>query len=268
MKQITFVLIVLLLAIQYAYADGNTAEETDYRKKVRQLDQLAERFKAETGFTGNVSKDYNECRMRTIIGKFRDISFPDLADTLAMRQSCDAVLAKIIPYVGFQGLTLTKECIGYNKTSLGTYYTQLVHGYSFEWRRGIDIRYESDTGKVDIVVGISKINIPPVHVKYTFAQAVEIARQYYINTLEYPDTLSFEDSKNNAHGLPFPLPFDNIRNNDIVRNNGIKYVYDKGQYRLCHIFGISISYGIAQNRAAYIDAQTGEIHKIYDDGID
>jgi hypothetical protein len=105
-------------------------------------------------------------------------------------------------------------------------------------------------------------SIPPVCVNYTFAEAIEIARQHYINVLEYPDTLSFEDPKRNDQAIFGTIIYKTIK------YAGTKYVYDKGQYRLCHIFGISVPYGIAGYRAAYIDAQTGEIYKITDDSIE
>lgn len=258
MKRMTIVIIILLLAISYGYSET----QADHWEKVRQMDELAERFKAETGFIGRIDRDNQRECLGYFRGNFPDVNFPNQADTLAMRQSCDAIFAKIFPYFGLDGIILTKTSIRYNKSGITTRYEQLVHGYGFEHPGEIIIGYSRDSDDVTISNGIIKINIPPVNVNYTFAQAVEIARQHYIHALGYPDTLSFEDPKNNV-----PQPHGSIIFRTI-KNNGTKFVYDKGQYRLCHIFGISILDGIPSFRAAYIDAQTGEVFKISDDHIE
>ncbi len=259
MKRVSILFIIMLLAISYGYANGNQA---DHREKVRQMDEMAERFKAETGFTGRVDRDNQRSCLSYFRGNFPDVSFPDQPDTLAMRQAFDAIVSKIMPHIGCEGLTLTKTRIGYNTSGVSTTYQQLVHGYSFEHSGFIGIGYSRDSDDVTISNAIVYKSIPPVCVNYTFAEAIEIARQYYVNTFGYPDSLSFNNPKRNDQAI-----FGTIINKTI-KYAGTKYVYDKWKYRLCHIFGISVPYGIAGYRVAYIDAQTGEIYKIIDDSIE
>jgi hypothetical protein len=261
MKFKAFLVALLLMSLFIVHAFEEVTEAETKARKKKELDALAERFKAETGFTGDIIQDYDNYKMRVLRGKFSDISFPNLTDTLAIRRECDAIVEMIIPYIGCPSLTLTKTFIGYNNTSMQTYYQQLVHGFGFEWSGGLSIDYTSDMDRVKIVDGIIRKDIPPARVKYTFPQAVEIARQHYINVLGYPDTLSFKNPNSNDLKYPGSLFLKTIY------YNGTKYVYDKGQYVLCHIFGISVPYGIAGYRAAYIDAQTGEVFKIVDDSI-
>ena len=70
MKQITLIIIILLLAISSGFADGYPAEDAEHWEKVRQLEQLADRFKAETGFTGTISHDLNRMCLGTYRGRF------------------------------------------------------------------------------------------------------------------------------------------------------------------------------------------------------
>lgn len=262
MKRVIFIAILTLLAISSGFANGYPAEEAEHWEKVRQLEQLADRFKAETGFTGRVDKDNSRSCLSYIRGRFADISFSNLSDTLAIRQSLDAVIEKVLPYMGFEVLTLTKTRVGYNTSGVNTTYQQMVHGYSFEHSGFIGIGYSRDSDDVTISNGIVYTSIPPIHANYSFAQAVEIARQYYISAFGYPDTLSFKNPKRDDPPVIGEIIYETIK------YVGTKYVYDKGNYRLCHIFGISVPYGVAGYRVAYIDAHTGEVYKIYDDSIE
>lgn len=264
MKFKALLVVLLLMSLFIVHAFGEVTEAEAKARKKKELNELAERFKAETGFTGDIKLDYDYDRMGIISGKFSGISYPNLADTLAIRQSCDAIVGNILPYVGFEGLTLTKKSISFNSlhTICGARYEQMVHGFPFEWSGGVRISYNLDTDDVTIVDGIIRKDIPPFRVKYTFPQAVEIARQHYINVLGYPDSISFEDPKSNAPGYPFSISVKK------VRNNGTKYVYDKGQYRLCHILGVPDPNKMANGRGVYIDAQNGEVLKIEDGRIE
>ncbi len=261
MKIILLSICVMLLFIP-GLVFSESASIADHREKVSRLEALAEKFKAETGFTGQVERDNQRGCLYYIRGNFPNVSFADHADTLAIRQTFDAIIEKIIPYLGFEGLTLTKTRIGYNTTNTSTIYKQLVHGYSYEHTGEIIIGYSRDSDDLTISNGIISKHIPPVRVNYTFAQAIEITRQHYITVLGYPDTLSFEDTISNAK--------EDFGSIDLkkIRNNGTMYVYDNGEYRLCHILGVPDPYRAANGRGVYIDAQTGEVYKIVDGRIE
>lgn len=258
MKKAIVFLMLALLIVSAVYADAR-AKVNERLEKARKLDSLAEKFKAETGFTGRVDRAYQRNCLSHFRGSFPGISFPDLADTLATRQAFDSIIGKIMPYIGFEGLNLTKAWIVHDKNHTSTIYQQLVHGYSFIAGGNIIVSYYRDSNDIAIDPSIEYKPIPPVQVNYTFEQAVETARQHYINVLGYPDTMSFVIAKGDSEE-----DGPSMRQSE-VRNNGIKYVSDKGEYRLCHIIGISVSYGPARQRAAYIDAQTGELVQLSDD---
>ena len=81
MKKAIVFLMLALLIVSAVYADAR-AKANERVEKARKLDRLAEKFKAETGFTGRVDRAYQRNCLSHFRGSFPGISFPDLADTL------------------------------------------------------------------------------------------------------------------------------------------------------------------------------------------
>lgn len=158
MKQITFVLIVLLLAIQYAYAVGSPANKEDHWEKVRQMDQLAERFMAETGFRGNIEHDLDRMCFGYYEGKFAGIQISAEADTSAFRAVFDQILSKVLPYTFAKREQLTKSTITNNLGIIQTDYYQQVNGYRVEGIGRISINYE--TGRNGFSIGNGTVELP------------------------------------------------------------------------------------------------------------
>jgi len=194
MKHITFMVIVLLLTIQSVYADGNPAEETDHWEKVRQMDQLAERFKAETGFTGNVNYNIDRMKLRAYEGKFTDIPFSADADTTAFRQACDRILDKILPYsyakIGQLSMSRISRRTGY----ISTDYYQIVNGYCVEGSGFIVITY--DVGRYRFDIGDNTVELSEERrVNISLTQAIEIAKEVYNPNYKLDKSIEFSDPK-------------------------------------------------------------------------
>ncbi|MFO7659549.1 MAG: hypothetical protein R6V77_01435, partial [Candidatus Cloacimonadaceae bacterium] len=59
--------------IDYSSAEGKSTEEAGRREKESQLEKVAERFKAETGFRGEIKYNSEKMRLGFFEGKFTDI---------------------------------------------------------------------------------------------------------------------------------------------------------------------------------------------------
>ena len=112
MKKYLFCLFCLLLIVVTLI--GLPYEQTEeYIQKQAILNERAARFKAETGFEGDITYNYQYMKFSHIIGNFRDIVITAPQDTVYMKQVFDRVLAKVKPYISaqegqlFKGKTLS-----------------------------------------------------------------------------------------------------------------------------------------------------------------
>lgn len=163
MKRHVFVLIIMLLAISFANADGNPAEEADHWEKVRQLDQMAVRFKAETGFTGYISHDISRMCFGYYQGKFTGIQITATADTASFRAAFDQILDRVLPYTFAKREQLTKSRITNNLGIIQTDYYQQVNGYRVEGIGRLTINYE--TGSNAFAIGNGTVELPDENVE-------------------------------------------------------------------------------------------------------
>jgi len=163
MKQITFIFIILLLAISHGYADGNPAEAAEHWEKVRQMDQLAERFKAETGFTGSIQHNLERMRLSYFEGKFAGIQITATADTASFRAVFEQILDKALPYTYAKREQLSRSRITNNLGIIQTDYYQQVNGYRVEGAGRLTINYE--TGRNAFAIGNGTVELPDVDVR-------------------------------------------------------------------------------------------------------
>jgi len=67
------VLLLMLMTLSAIFASEDTNEQEEYFRKKQELDLLAERFKAETGFEGTIQYNYIRMTLSQFRGNFRDI---------------------------------------------------------------------------------------------------------------------------------------------------------------------------------------------------
>jgi len=99
---------------------GVPYEQTEeYNQKQAILNERAARFKAETGFEGDITYNYQYMKFSHIIGNFRDIVITAPQDTVYMKQVFDRVLAKVRPYISAQEGQLFRGKISSNTYGTG-----------------------------------------------------------------------------------------------------------------------------------------------------
>ena len=159
MKRITLIFIILLMAIAFIYADGgSSAQQAEHWEKVRQLNQLAEQFKAETGFTGSVDHYVKTMRLHVYRGNFPDIQFTADADSATFRQACEQVLEKILPYSVAKPGQLSMNRISSHRGKTSTDYYQLLNGYRAESAGYIMLTY--DSGPKHFIISDNTVELP------------------------------------------------------------------------------------------------------------
>jgi len=155
MKRVSILFIIMLLAISHGYADTDQADHWD---KVRQLDEMAERFKAETGFTGSINYGYERMRLGSFEGNFSDIQYSADEDTIAFRQACERIVEKILPLSPVNRMQLSMSRISKSVRGYTTDYIQQVGGYRVEGSGFIVITYEE--GRKRFSIGDNTVELP------------------------------------------------------------------------------------------------------------
>lgn len=180
MKNIKIYLLVLFLALScLIYADGNPAEQVEHREKLRLLDQLAEKFKAETGFRGEINYSAELDRLGVYEGKFSDIQITSDADTTAFRAVFEQILDKVLPYTFAKREQLSKRRITNNLGIIQTDYYQQINGYRVEGAGRLSIVYE--VGRNSFRIGNGTVELPDESLGeiITEAEAYQIAFDLY-----------------------------------------------------------------------------------------
>jgi len=244
MARNSLVFIIILLFISCIFADEYSAEEAGRREKERQLDQVADRFKAETGFRGEVNYDYNRMKLQSFEGNFADIPYLADSDTTAFRQVCNAILDKILPYSLAKRNQLSMNRTKRQGNYTSTEYEQWVNGYKVENSGFIVITYDAGRNRFDIGDNSVELTEGNVTSALTYDDAVRI----------YDDNVKDDETIKNIRKIrPFlGLRFCNIYN---------EWEGDtRSEYRLCWVGGYT--------KTIYIDAQTGQVYKIVDMTMD
>jgi len=254
MRRISLATIILLLALSYGCkADVNQDENIEHTKKVSRLEQsgetehaekelqlekVAEKFKAETGFRGEISYSTELNRLGVYEGKFVDIQITADADTATFRNTFEQILDKVLPYTYAKREHLTRAKISKDTGYVRAVYFQQVNGYRVEGTGKLTIVYEVGRNRFRISNGTVELpsqNIPPV---LTYEDAVKI---YDENVKDNETIKSFRKRK------PFLILFYSNIYNDWEGDT-------RREYRLCWVGGYT--------RCIYIDAQTGQVYKI------
>jgi len=149
--------ILLLMSLFMVHAFGDVTE-ADHWEQVRQLDQLAERFKAETGFSGEINPNGALTHLAGFRGKFTDIPFSADADTTTFRQACDMIIDKLLPYTLATRSQLSKSRISKSSSRFETEYYQTANGYKVENGGLILIAY--DVGRYRFSISNGTVELP------------------------------------------------------------------------------------------------------------
>jgi hypothetical protein len=187
MRRYLLVIVILLLGIWYDYAEGFNTGLTEYAEIVRTLDQLADKFKAETGFRGEIKYNLEKMRLGFFEGKFADIQITADADTSAFRDVFEQILTKVLPYTFAKREQFSRSKITNNLGRVKTVYYQQINGYRVEGAGWLSIVYE--TGRNSFVIGNTTVELPnePLREIITEAEAYQLALDLYKKTEWYTE---------------------------------------------------------------------------------
>jgi len=158
MKAKLLITILLLLICTAIFASEDHFDAEEYERKTQELNQLAERFKAETGFEGKISTDTNRMCLGYYEGKFADIQIIAEADTASIRSAFEKILDKVLPYTFAKREQLVRSRITNIHGRIKTEYYQQVNGYRVEGIGKLSIVYE--VGRNAFAIGNGTVELP------------------------------------------------------------------------------------------------------------
>src|SRR5690554_6929080 len=158
MKTKAMITLLLLLICTMVFASEDAGDAAEHARKTRELNQLAERFKAETGFTGKISTDTNRMCLGYYEGKFADIQITAEADTASFRSAFEQILDKVLPYTFAKREQLVRSRITNIHGIIRTVYYQQVNGYRVEGIGRLSIDYE--VGRNAFAIGNGTVELP------------------------------------------------------------------------------------------------------------
>ncbi|HNQ44222.1 MAG TPA: hypothetical protein PKI59_07320, partial [Candidatus Cloacimonadota bacterium] len=132
MKTQALIMLLLLLICTAIFASENPNEAEEYERKTQELNERAARFKAETGFKGDITHNGALSHLGIYRGNFPDIPFAADADSSSFRNACNMILTKILPYTLARRSQLSMSRITNNFGIIHTDYIQMVSGYRVE----------------------------------------------------------------------------------------------------------------------------------------
>jgi len=220
-------MVVPLMGIPYEQTE-------EYNQKQAILNERAARFKAETGFVGDIGYSYQTMGFSNYRGIFRDIPITAPQDTVVMKQVFVQVLSRVKPYIRAREGQLVREEIGVRFNGTWVTYRQRVNGYGIEGAGVLRIDYNIPTSEIIVTDNTVDIGSEIVQVNITEDQAINAVLQRYDTNKDFD------------------------RNHWMFRRH-IKLVYAPIEYesgmvefKLCYL----VSFGGGVN---YVDPTTGEV---------
>ncbi|HQM17509.1 MAG: hypothetical protein WC535_02495 [Candidatus Cloacimonas sp.] len=188
MKKYWFCLFYLLLMVVPLL--GIPFEQTEeYNQKQAILNERAARFKAETGFVGDISYNLQGMQFSTISGSFKEIEVTAPQDTVFMRSVFDHVVSKVMPYISAREGQLSCSKVRSNINGSGVIYWQNVNGYSIEGGGGsLRIHYSLATYQLSVNNGTVDISSDPVSINLTLEQAISLVQEKVFDGAEVKPT--------------------------------------------------------------------------------
>jgi hypothetical protein len=183
------VTMLLLLLCTMIFASEDTGDTADQERRTQELNQLAERFKAETGFEGDIGYNLQSMQFSTISGNFTDIEVTSPQDTLFMRNVFDQVVSKIMPYISAREGQLKSGKIHSNMHGSGIIYWQEVNGFSIEGGGGtLRIHYSLATRQLSVTNGTADISSDPISINLSLEQAISLVQDKVFDGAEVKPT--------------------------------------------------------------------------------
>jgi len=182
MKTKALVTMLLLLLCTMVFASEDPGDAAERARKTQELNQLAERFKAETGFRGKISTDTNRMCLGYYEGKFAGIQITAEADTASFRSAFEQILDKVLPYTFAKREQLVRSRITNIHGIIRTEYYQQVNGYRVEGIGRLSIDYEVGRNAFAIGNGTVELPVGGVSVNIAEEQAFQIARTEFEKT--------------------------------------------------------------------------------------
>ncbi|HPI26794.1 MAG TPA: hypothetical protein PLO57_10070, partial [Candidatus Cloacimonadota bacterium] len=175
METRVMIILMLILLCTAIFASEDPNDTAEHERKTQELNQLAERFKAETGFTGEVMHSTTTMRLYVYRGNFPDISFTADGDTIAFRQACERIISKVLPNSQANSNQLSMSRISKSGRGYTTDYYQQVNGYRVEGAGYIMITFED--GRKYFSISDNTVDLPDGDVGAIISQkkAEEIA---------------------------------------------------------------------------------------------
>jgi len=186
MKTRLIILGVLLAIFMILYASEDPSETTGYDQKKQELDQLAQRFKADTGFKGEIESYPEQMRLARFTGNFDDINMTNVRDSVAFRQVCNSIINKLLPYIGAESEQLVPERINVDSNQIDTRFYQIVNGYKVESGGYLNIYYLFEQKRFGILNVTLDIPQQPVGKIITDEEAKSIVVTHHRNKFNVP----------------------------------------------------------------------------------
>ncbi|MCB5268307.1 MAG: hypothetical protein LHW46_09405 [Candidatus Cloacimonetes bacterium] len=228
---VTMLLLLLCTAI---FASEDAGDAAEHERKTQELNQLAERFKAETGFEGDITYNHQYMTFSNIIGNFKDIVVTSPQDTVSMRQIFDRVVAKVTPFISAREGQLIRGKTSSNVNGTRVRYEQIVNGYRIEGAGFLNVAYNYETKKITVTDATVSIPSEQIPINIGINQAVQIAIQHYDPNYNYDPGNELSNPRSKL--VYFAIP-DEIGSH---------------QYRLCYMIAF---WGLT----VFVDPSSGEI---------
>lgn len=174
---------IFFLSLMVVPLMGIPYEQTEeYTQKQAILNERAARFKAETGFAGDISYNLQSMQFSTISGSFKEIEVAAPQDTVFMRSVFDQIVSKVMPYISAREEQLKSGKVRSNMNGSGVIYWQKVNGFSIEGGGGsLRIHYNLATHQLNINNGTADISSDPISINLSLEQALQIAQDEVFN---------------------------------------------------------------------------------------
>ena len=229
---IVAVLIFSMVVVLTAQNDGLSREELQQRRA--QLNAQADQIRREARFQGKISNDPERNRITWLEGRFRDITFPALDDTLGIERAFDEIVDRIMPFFPVNREDLEIVNLGIKEHRIIVTYRQTANGYRIEGGALLRLTFYPRRESVYINNGLTYLDpsVLPTEPRITREEAARI----------------FEDNVGKPAGWAVPgdgsiLLYCRVRNENNIPTNEFRLSWRIGNLK----------------RVLMIDAITGEV---------
>lgn len=173
------VTMLLLLLCTMIFASEDAGDTADHELKTQELNQLAERFKAETGFNGDISFNHNDMKISQIKGSFRSIQMKATQDTALAMGVIDQVQQIVTPFISAREGQLFPKGVYNNEYTISRKWEQKVNGYKVHPGGYLYIAYNIPTDEFVVTDATADISNDPVPMNISQEEAKQILINEY-----------------------------------------------------------------------------------------